>query len=69
MSRTGGFNAPNEIQSREYSKGGGRRWCHGWCTAQSVSVGNVNRDDRDWNANVNSLDNGNVWNADNHLFV
>lgn len=43
--------------------------CYGWRDARSVSVGNVNRDERDWNANVNSLDNGNRWNADNRLLV
>ena len=37
--------------------------------AHSVSVGNVNRNDSRWNANVNRLDNDNRWNADNRLLV
>lgn len=46
-----------------------REGCHGWHVARSVSVGYVNRDSHDWNANVNSLANGNRWNADNRLLV
>lgn len=61
--------APDKIQPEEYSTGGGIRLRYGWRGARSVSVGNVNRDERDWNANVNSLANGNRWNADNRLLV
>ena len=64
-----GIMVPYKIQPREYSTGSGLRWRNGWRGARSVSVGNVNRDRRDWNANVNSLDNGNVWNVDNRLLV
>ena len=35
----------------------------------NVSVVNANRNDARWNVNVNRLDNGNRWNADNRLFV
>ena len=70
VSRAGGFKAPNQIQSREYSRDGGpHKGCYGLRAARSVSVGNVNRDDRDWNANVNRLANDNRWNADNRLLV
>src|SRR3989338_1631375 len=33
-----------------------------------VSVINVNRADRQWNVNVNRLDNDNRWNAENRFF-
>ena len=45
-----------------------RRW-YGWRTAHSVSVGNVNRNDPEWNANVNRLGNDGRWNAGNRLLV
>src|SRR3989344_2955886 len=57
--------SPESIQRTVAHVGG----CHGWRGAHSVSVGNVNRDERDWNANINRLDNGNRWNADNRLLV
>ena len=44
-------------------------WWHGWCAAHSVSVLNVNRNDRQWNANVNRLDNDNRWDAGNRLLL
>lgn len=43
-------------------------WCDGRQSVQSVSVVNANRNDRQWNVNVNRLDNDNVWNADNRFF-
>ena len=36
---------------------------------QNVSVLNVNRNDDRWNGNVNRLDNGNRWNAENRLIL
>ena len=69
MRRAGGLTVPNKIQPGECSTGDGIRLRYGWRGARSVSVGNVNRDERDWNANVNRLDNDNRWNADNRLLV
>ena len=43
-------------------------WCNGKQSVQSVSVVNANRNDGQWNVNVNRLDNENVWNAGNHFF-
>ena len=42
---------------------------YGWCSAHSVSVGNVNRNSDGWYATVNRLDNDNLWNPDNRLLV
>ena len=67
--RAGGLAAPNQIQFQEYSRNGGLRWRYGWRDVRSVSVGNVNRDERDWNANLNRLGNDNRWNADNRLLI
>lgn len=37
--------------------------------AQSVSVGNANRDNLRWYDNVNDLANGNRWDADNRVLL
>ena len=45
---------------------------NGWCSrrqgVQSVSVVNANRNDRQWNVNVNRLDNDYEWNTENRFF-
>jgi hypothetical protein len=43
-------------------------WCNGRQIVRSVSVVNMNRNDRQWNVNVNRLGNDNEWNAGNRFF-
>ncbi len=60
------FKVPNKIQFRDYSiKRIFKGWWHGWFIAHFF-VANVNvNDDGRLNVNVNRLENGNVWNAEN----